>query len=404
MRILLLTHEFPPFPGGVATYSAELARAAQDLGHDVTVVAPDYGVAPDPAPQPHSDVKVMRFRGGAYDRRALLPNLLRTVRVLRNVPHDVVHAADWPCVLALGLVGRFKKARFIATVYGTDVVGPLAGRQARLLGGPNILRRAERVFAISDYTRSLLASSDLAVDPERVVVTPLGVNRFWFDPAGSADRLLTDLGVAPDRRIVLTVGRLDERKGHRLVLRALASLSADLKAGVAYVIAGKDGDPGYVAELRDLAARSGIQVVFAGVVPRDDLRRLYAAADVCCMPGEPHPNKVEGFGLVYLEAAAQGLPSIASDWAAIPEVVVHEKTGLLVPPRDDRALARALCRLLRSPDESRALGQAARGWAHGFTWRACAERTYGCLESSERNAAVAAADAGQVTKLGVSAP
>jgi phosphatidylinositol alpha-1,6-mannosyltransferase len=402
MRILLLTHEYPPFPGGVATYCAEIANAAQDLGHDVTVVAPDYGEVREPHPCP--GVRVMRFRGGVYDRRALAHNLLRTVRVLRDVPHDIVHAADWPCVMALGFVNRFGKARFAATVHGTDVIGPLVGRQARLLGGRNMLLRAERVYANSGYTRSLLASSGLAVDPARVVVTPLGVNRFWFDPAGSADRLLSDLGVAPDRRIVLTVGRLDERKGHRLVLRALASLPAGLKAGIAYVIAGKEGDPGYVAELRALAARSGVQVVFAGVVPRDDLRRLYAAADVLCMPGEPHPRKVEGFGLVYLEAAAQGLPSIATDLAAIPEVVKHGSTGIIVPQGDECALAQALSMLVSSPDEVRRLGQSARDWAHGFTWRACAERTYGCLESREGNAATTIGTTGRATTLGVSAP
>ena len=198
MRILLLTHEFPPFPGGVATYCAEIACAAQDLGHDVTVVAPDYGAAPDRALDPCPGVEVMRFRGGAYDHRALVPNLLRTMRVIRAVPHDIVHAADWPCVMALGLVSRFKKIRFIATVYGTELVGPYVGRQARLLGGRNALMRAERVLAISDYTRSLLASSGLAVDPARVVVTPLGVNRFWFEPAGSAVPAARERAVAED--------------------------------------------------------------------------------------------------------------------------------------------------------------------------------------------------------------
>lgn len=373
----MLTHEFPPFPGGVATYCAELARAAHEIGHEVTVVAPDFGTADLGRRDSERPYQVRRFSGGQYHLRSLVPLLLRTARLTRRGDYDLVHAADWPFVMALAFLNRFREISFVATVFGTDLLGARKARQVRLLGVGNMYEVPRRVFAISDFTRSILFETYPRVDPGRVVTTPLGVNPFWFGTPDEAGDFLERLKIPAGKKIILTVARLDERKGHRTVLQALERLPEEVQSDLIYIVVGKPGDPAYHAELQDLAARSGVEVIFAGVLSNDDLRRLYAMAYLFCMPGEPHPGKVEGFGLVYLEAAAQGVPSVASNISAVPEVVRDGETGVLIPALGPQALSDYLRQLLAQPDRVEQLGKAARNWAEKFTWGACALKTYG---------------------------
>ncbi len=377
MRILLVTHEFLPYPGGIATYSAELAQAAQELGHEVTVVAPDFATGDLGLQDDTGSYRIWRFRGGRFRRRVFVSLLLRAARLSRYGEFDLVHAVDWPFIAALTLVNRVRDVPFVATAYGTDVLSLEGSPYFRLLGLRNMFEVPKRVFAISEYTKSLLLQACPNIDPGRVVTTPLGVSPYWFEEAGGSEELLARLGISTGRKIILTVARLDERKGHRTVLAALGSLPDELKSQLTYVVVGKTIDTAYLAEIRRLAQASGAQVVFTGAVSREDLRRLYSLAYFLCMPGEPHPVKVEGFGLVYLEAAAQGAPSIASDVAAVPEVVRDGCTGVLVPPQASDALAEKIQNWAEHPEKVVRLGQAAKDWARKFTWRACAERTYG---------------------------
>jgi len=103
---------------------------------------------------------------------------------------------------------------------------------------------------------------------------------------------------------------------------------------------------------------------------------LYASAQLFCMPGEPHPRRVEGFGLVYLEAAAQGVAAIASRLGAIPEVVVDGETGIVIEPMDHTALGAAVLQFIQDPAFAQRLGENARKWASGFSWHRCAQETY----------------------------
>ncbi|MCM2271737.1 MAG: glycosyltransferase family 4 protein, partial [candidate division Zixibacteria bacterium] len=102
----------------------------------------------------------------------------------------------------------------------------------------------------------------------------------------------------------------------------------------------------------------------------------YSKSSIFCMPGVPHPLKVEGFGLAYLEAAAQGLPSIGTSIGGVPEVVRHDQTGIVIAPEDRRALASAINKLLTNNEYCIRLGRNARQEAEQFTWRRCAEATY----------------------------
>jgi phosphatidylinositol alpha-1,6-mannosyltransferase len=162
------------------------------------------------------------------------------------------------------------------------------------------------------------------------------------------------------------------------VIRAIARLKPALRKATHYVVAGT-GDDNYREKLTRLAGETGVALTFVGEVQDDVLRALYATASVFCMPGTPHPHKVEGFGLAYLEAAAQKLPSIGSDLGAVPEVVKNGETGVIIRAGHTDELTRALAKTLGEDDFRQKLGQQAHENARRYTWENTALATYGAL-------------------------
>jgi glycosyltransferase involved in cell wall biosynthesis len=123
-------------------------------------------------------------------------------------------------------------------------------------------------------------------------------------------------------------------------------------------------DRDYMGHLRRLAAPHGPRVVFVGAVPNRELSLYHAVADVLAAP-----SLLEAFGIPAVEAGASGLPVVASAIGGLEDTVLHDRTGLVVPPGEPSALAAALNELLADPERARALGRAARErvTAH-FTW------------------------------------
>ena len=376
-KILMLTHEFPPFRGGIGTYASQLALAAHNLGHDITVVAPDHGRFCEESDQADYPFTINRYQSETHSFKELPEMMWNAWRQYRQNRFDIVHAVDWPDILAMTLLNRLRRLPFVATVHGTDLLSSTDSRHVRYLRATGMYASPSIVYANSEYTRSLFLDKCPAETHERIVVTPLGVDEGCFETVGDATHIYEQYGIDKQHKIILTVARLDERKGHRLVLKALRKLPEDLKSQVAYVIAGGAENENYLRELKELASTSGVAVHFVGSVDIANLRGLYSQASLFCMPGEPHSQKVEGFGLAYLEAAAQGLPSIASTIGAIPEVVIDGKTGVLVEPMDVDGIAEAMVTLLRDDDLRKSMGEASRSHARQYTWKRCAELTYG---------------------------
>ncbi|MEI7813893.1 MAG: glycosyltransferase family 4 protein [Coriobacteriia bacterium] len=372
-RILLITTEYPPITGGIGTYCAQIAAAAIRNGHEVTVLAPDYGRSCDDA---SGDGKptVIRYRGGSYSVRSFPKLLAQVWRHADPRRYDVIHAIDWPAGVVLGFINRFRRVPYRVTVHGTEILLMPDSRQIKLLGR-NFFSAPDLILTNSRFTKSLLLDRFPSVDPNRAKVTLLGVEEYWFQPANNPAGVLAKYGIAADRACILTVGRLDERKGHRLVFRALSALPKSVAEKAIYVVVGK-GNEEYTAELHRLARECPVPTVFTGAVTNEDLRALYASAQLFCMPGEPHPRRVEGFGLVYLEAAAQGVAAIASRLGAIPEVVVDGETGIVIEPMDHTALGTAVLQFIQDPAFAQRLGENARKWASGFSWHRCAQETY----------------------------
>ena len=174
--------------------------------------------------------------------------------------------------------------------------------------------------------------------------------------------------------MVLTVGRLHPRKGQLQTLQALQTLAPDVRARLEYWIVGGQTKGNYDAVLRAAAAaRPDLAVRFFGNVPDDELSDLYDRADIFAMTSINHGESVEGFGLVYLEAAAHGLPVVGHDVGGVSEAVMDGVTGVLVPPDRPAQLAAAFEKLIHDAPLRARLGHAGREWATRNCWKDSAE-------------------------------
>ena len=171
------------------------------------------------------------------------------------------------------------------------------------------------------------------------------------------------------KTVILTVARLNPRKGQLQVIAALKALPAAQRASLEYWLVGSHDKENYGTALAAAAAGADFPVKFLGDIADENLGGLYAQADIFTMTSMPHKHSVEGFGLVYLEAGAHGLPVVAHDIGGVPEAVIHGETGLLVAPGDTAALTAAFAQLLVDPALRRRLGEAGRTRAARRTWK-----------------------------------
>ncbi len=306
MKILLLTSEFAPATGGIGTYGREIASAATDLGATVTVIAPDY-LQDNSAVDRSLPFEVRRFRGGLHSMRDL-PSKIRLARSCVGAErYDVIHAADWPFFIPVTLSRQLTQARILLTVHGTEInetQTPLKRLAIRTLG---VFGSRTEIAANSRYTRELFRKR-FAVDTQRIHAIRLGVSDFWFGHSNGRAATRAAYGIAPDRIVIVTVARITRRKGHPVTLAALSTLPRELRRQITWLVIGPDGEDDYVQQLKRLVATVDCDIRFLGAMPDQQIRDIYGAADFFCLTGVPDSSgRVEGFGLVYLEAAAGGL-------------------------------------------------------------------------------------------------
>jgi phosphatidylinositol alpha-1,6-mannosyltransferase len=233
-------------------------------------------------------------------------------------------------------------------------------------------KHADRIIANSEFTRDLVV--DLDVSPEKVVLNHSGVNIEQFRPDMETTDLKDVIGLADGQKLILSVGRLSRRKGFDHVIRALPALQ-EQGIDFRYVVIGIGQDREY---LESLALREGVaeRVHLLGSITAEDLPRWYNLADVFVMPNREINGDTEGFGLVFLEAAACRKPAIAGNAGGTGAALVHEETGLRVDGASVPAIAEALTRVLTDEQYASRLGEAGYDRALAeYSWDRVAERT-----------------------------
>jgi phosphatidylinositol alpha-1,6-mannosyltransferase len=375
VNILLLTSEFAPAVGGIGTYAAEIASAATHLGARVTVVAPDYArqTATDDDCLPF---EVVRFRGGLHSMRDLPSKIVLARSMVREDCYDVIHAADWPFFIPVALSRWRTQARVLMTVHGTEINETQTLLKRLAIGSTGVFGPRTEVVANSRYTQSLFRER-FVIDARRISAIRLGVSDFWFGERRRRAAVRKAHQLAPDRIVIVTVARVTRRKGQHLTLAALSGLPDNLRKRITWLVIGPDGEADYVETFRRLVEAADCDVRLLGAQSNEQIRDIYGAADFFCLTGLPDSaGRVEGFGLVYLEAAAGGLPSIATDVGGVADAVLAGETGILVPPSVD-SISQAIADIAADGDLRSILAAGASAHARALSWERCAATTYG---------------------------
>lgn len=355
---LMITADYPPRPGGQARYLGDLWGGLSPAR--ATVLGPRvHGNGTDARPV---GPRVLRARlplGGGVASRVLRTILLavHAMRVARRLEVRAVHAGQIMASGAAALVCRkICGCPYTVVVHGADLLEfsghPLAGRLAR-----RILAGAACVIANSRFTAAAVAELGVDRGKIRVLYPMVDADRFSADCAGAA--LRARHGIA-GRTVMLTVARLVPRKGHDTVLAALPAVLRHQPDTHWLVV----GDGPSRAALERRATRLGVRdhVTFVGFVPEPELPAYYAAADLFVMVSRDRAahGDVEGFGIVYLEAAAAGKAVLAGDSGGVVDAVEDEVSGLLVDPDSVDDVAAGLVRLLGDLELRNRLARAGR--------------------------------------------
>ena len=261
------------------------------------------------------------------------------------------------------MIGRLMGGpKYVCWAHGEELTA-LGSRELSMLTRA-VYHRAAAALANSENTASLLRGLGLPRDKIHVVHPAVDAGR--FHPAVDG-RDVRARFAGRDDLVLLSVGRLQRRKGQDVAIRAVAALGRELP-NLRYVIAGAGED---LARLKRLAADCGVagRVVFAGAVPDAQLPAYYAACDIFLLPNRVDNGDIEGFGIVFLEAAATGRPAIGGDSGGVPEAIERDVTGLLVDGASVDCVAGAIRELAQSWRRRAEMGGAGRARViNRFTW------------------------------------
>ena len=330
-RHLLVTNDFPPKVGGIQSYLWELWRRlpADDIAVHTT---------------PHTGASVFDADQAFVVTRSREPVLLPTPTVVRRVRNlaerQGAELVVWDPALPVGHAARRVGRPYAVVLHGSEVTVPGRLPMARSILA-RVLRGASLVICAGNYPAAEAERAAGCTLP--TVVVPPGVDTDRFRPLDEGERasVRRELGLPVDAPLVVSVSRLVPRKGMDTLIRSAARLGRT-EPDLVVAIAGSGRDR---RRLEGLVASTGAPVRLLGRVPEELLPGLYGAGDVFAMLCRSRWGGLEqeGFGIVFLEAAAAGVPQVAGESGGAAEAVAHERTGLVMGRPD--AVAQVACTL-----------------------------------------------------------
>jgi len=389
-KSLLVTLDFPPNLGGVATYYYNVCK---NLPSDKIVV-----LAPEQEDDQNFDSKqnFTILREFTTIRKKLLRKFpekwpkgiggilkiassikwMSLIKYFYKISKDhnieIIQAGQ---VLPIGTLALFYKKRkkipYIFYAHGLDILLPQKFMRKKTLL-KNIIKEAKAIIANSHFTKDELIK--LGATPNKVkVVYPCPNIKTEEASEWKMDEIKNEHELH-NKKVLLTVGRIVERKGHDMVIKALPQIIKEVP-NIIYLIVGKGPQE---EKLKNLVKKMKLAeyVKFLGAVPQEDLTAYYQACNTFIMPARQLPNgDVEGFGIVYLEANLYGKPVIGGKSGGVPEAIIDNQTGLLVNPESTDEIAQASIKLLTDEAYAAKLGtQGLERVSDEFDWKTQTEK------------------------------
>ena len=356
-KTLIITLEFPPTIGGIATYVHDLANALDPV--QTIVLAPyqkDTGAW-------DKDQKYRIIRRKLLFPRFLWPRWIKLFFLARRiVKKEHIQLLMIHHVLPAGYVGMFLKklsgVPFLLFSHGTDLVAgtktPWKKRMVR-----RVSARALQII----FNSESLQQRYLRVFPEferlSSVVYPCPETIFMDAQSPEEIGHLRRQYALEGKKVLLSVSRLTDGKGFPHMIRIMPRVLKEVPHLAWFIIGDGEKRGDIMARIQELHLQNIVRYI--GQLPHEKLPPYYAVADLFVLLTHPDEGKEEGLGLVFLEAAAAGIPIIAGKSGGVEEAVLHEKTGLVVDVyRGDPAVAESIVRLLKDPAYAKTLGEAGR--------------------------------------------
>ena len=307
-----------------------------------------------------SDWSLFSFRGIAFYLRLFV----RLKKIVSNYNVTAIHCGRCiPEGFVAMLFKWFYGIPYYCYIHGEDIENAATSRSMTVMLKP-VLRHASLLICNSKNSHRLLLKHWQVNAANCCIVNP-GANTKAFTPAPRDESIRQRLGW--DKRfVIVTVSRLEERKGHDMMVKAMADIVKSVPHAL-YAIIGSGPLQAYLATLTEtLGLRE--HIVFMPDVSDQDMISCYQQADVFVLPNRDIGRNIEGFGIVMIEAQACGIPAIGGLSGGTPETVLHGETGYSVDCTTPEALAKHLTLLAHNEDMRLAMGQRARQHAEAFDW------------------------------------
>jgi len=378
MKICMLTWEFPPrIVGGIARHCLGLAKALVKENHEVHVVTLDFPGAPEF--EEMDGVKVHRVKIELGHPNFITWTFIfnhfmekRVALLNRDVNFDIIHIHDW-LTAPVGITSKLYLSKpLISTVHSTEVgrAQGLHSPDSYLIDGLEwwMTYEAERVIVTSNSMKWEI-QGHFHLPPEKIDVIPNAIDVTKYQRNVDRESVKRRYGVEPYEKLVLFIGRLVPQKGVEYLIRAVPLILQHNNVAK-FIITGDGWSRNY---LESLARSTGCsdRIRFLGFVSDSELVELTMSADALVIPSIYEP-----FGIVALEGMAAGVPVVAVNVGGLAEIVEHDRTGVLVYPRNPESIAWGVNRVLSDPGYSQWLIQnAKRKVREAYSWEAVAKRT-----------------------------
>jgi glycosyltransferase involved in cell wall biosynthesis len=347
MRLLYITRKYPPTKGGMEKVAYELYNHLAE----------------------NEEVTLIKWGGSNKWLPLVLPNILiRMFLILSTSKIDVIYLQDG-LLSPLGVISKIFRIPVMITIHGLDITYKNRLYQ-RIVS--NSVRRLDKIICVSQATKNECLKRE--IPEEKLIVVPNGINNeFNIENKNNKehlrDMLAEELNIDLDnKRILLSVGRLVERKGLHWFVENVIPKIIGKKKDIIYLIA---GDGTFKEKIKESIYKNNLEkyVIIIGKIDDKRLKLIYNVADIFIMPNIRVKDNMEGFGVVALEAASCGVPVVATDLEGIKDAIKNGENGFLVEPYNAGQFADIITKLLEKDHERESFGEAARKFTlQNYNW------------------------------------